>query len=81
MNLSKSHGIFSVIRLLEQDLCCDTLLKSQQISVEQQETDRDHCSEDEPVGFGRCDILEFRKLISSVFDGRRWSENWSTPEL
>jgi len=50
------------------------LLKSPQISVErftrrQIGHAQGHCSEDGRLGFGRLDLLEFRKLISSVFDG------------
>jgi len=74
VNLSKPHNIFSVRSLLFQDLCPDILLQSSQISVErfsrrQIEHAQRYSSEDGRVGFGRIDLLQFRKLISRVFDG------------
>jgi len=54
-------------------LCLDMLLSSSQISVERFSRRKighaqGHCSEDGQVGFGTLDLLEFRKLIFSVFD-------------
>ena len=74
VNLSKPHGIFSFRTLLEQSLYSDMLLKSLQILVErfsrrQIYHDQGHCSKKRRVGFDRIDLLEFRKLISSVFHG------------
>ena len=72
--LSKLHGVFSVRRLLELNLCHDMLLNSPKISVErygrrQISHAQSQCSQDRRVGFGRHDLLEFHQFNSSVFDG------------
>jgi len=74
VNISKPDGIFSFAGFCSRTCALTCFLSPRSYRSRNSARDRSvtfkgiYCSEDGRLGFGRLDLLEFRKLISSVFD-------------